>query len=444
MNNYVFIIDTNKQPLKPTTPKRARELLDKGKAAVFRRYPFTLILKKECQSIEPELELRIDPGSVVTGFALVNPKNEVIWGMELEHRGKQISKSLTKRAAFRRSRRSRKTRYRKKRFNRAKPSGWLAPSLMHRVQTTETWIKRICRYATVSTITIEKVKFDTQKLENPDIQGIEYQQGTLAGYTVREALLEHWGRKCAYCGAENVPLQIEHIKPKSKGGSSRFSNLTLACQCCNQTKGNQPIEEFLKDKPEIIKKIKQHCKKSLADAAAVNSTRNKIFEVAQQTGLLVQAGSGALAKLVRAKSNLPKAHWIDGSANSINEQPIKLLTHQPLIVTCKGHGNRQAVRGNSSGFPAISVKKDRDGNKMLTVVKPKQKYIHATAGDIVNVTLEQDRKHIKKGVYTARVKTPIPTGIEVKINGHRINTKLFDFVHRSDGYDYSFGNVLSS
>ncbi len=249
---------------------------------------------------------------------------------------------------------------------------------------------------------------------------------------------------CVYCGAENVPLQIEHIIPKSKSGSSRFSNLTLACQCCNQAKGNQPIEEFLKDKPEIIKKIKQHCKKSLADAAYVNSTRNKIFEVAQQTGLLVQAGNGALAKLVRAKSNLPKAHWIDASANSINEQPIKLLTHQPLIVTCKGHGNRQAVRCNSSGFPAISVKKDRDGNKMLTVVKPKQKYIHATAGDIVNVTLEKDRKHIKKGVYTARVKTPIPTGIEVKINGHRINTKLFDFVHRSDGYDYSFGNVLSS
>ena len=46
MNNYVFIIDTNKQPLKPTTPKRARELLNKGKAAVFRRYPFTLIQKR--------------------------------------------------------------------------------------------------------------------------------------------------------------------------------------------------------------------------------------------------------------------------------------------------------------------------------------------------------------------------------------------------------------
>ena len=443
MNNYVFVIDTNKQPLKPCTPKRARELQQKGKAKAFRRYPFTLILQNEATPLLPYLELRIDPGSQVTGFALVTPKNEIIWGMELEHRGREISESLTKRVGFRRSRRNRKTRYRKKRFNRSKPSGWLAPSLMHRVQTVETWIKRICRYAPVATITIEKVKFDTQKLENLDIQGVEYQQGTLAGYTVREALLEHWGRKCAYCGVENVPLQIEHIKPKSKGGSNRFSNLTLACECCNQTKGSQSVEEFLADKPEVLKKITSHCQKSLADAAAVNSTRNKIFEMAEATGLLVRSGSGALAKLVRAKSNLPKAHWIDAAANSINSQPIKLLTHQPLLVTCKGHGNRQAVRCNAKGFPAITVKQDKAGNKVVIKVKPKQIYTHVKAGDIVDVTLDKDRKHVKSGTYTARVKTPTKTGVEVKIDGNRISTKLFSFVHRSDGYDYTFASVLS-
>ncbi len=442
MNNYVFIIDSNKNQLKPTTPRRARELMSKGKAAVFRRYPFTLILKHGATTTEPYLELRIDPGSRFTGFALVNLKNEVIWAMELEHRGQQISESLTKRAGFRRSRRNRNTRYRKKRFNRSKPEGWLAPSLMHRVQTIETWTGRICRYSPVATITIEKVKFDSQKLENPNIQGVEYQQGTLAGYTVREALLEHWSRKCAYCGVENVPLQIEHIKPKSKGGSNRFSNLTLACECCNQAKGNKPVEEFLANKPDVLKKIKSHCQKSASDAAAVNSTRNKIFEIAKSTGLLVQAGSGALAKLVRNKSNLPKAHWIDAASNSINEQPVKLLTHQPLLVTCKGHGNRQAVRCNASGFPAITVKRDKQGNKVVIRVKPKQIYSHCKAGDIVNVTLEKDRKHIKAGAYTARVKTPTKKGVEVKINEHRISSNLFSFVHRSDGYDYTYVQPL--
>lgn len=443
MNNYVFMVDTNKQPLKPTTPKRARELLNKGKAAVLRRYPFTLILKQDRAAAKPYLELRIDPGSKVTGFALINQKNECIWGMELEHRGALISESLIKRAGFRRNRRNRQSRYRKKRFNRKKAEGWLPPSLMHRVQTVLTWIERICRYNPVVAIVIEKVKFDTQQLDNPNIKGIEYQQGTLAGYTIREALLEHWGRECAYCNARETPLQIEHILPRAKGGSNRFNNLTLACQPCNQAKGNRAIADFLKHKPDTLKKIQSHCKKSLNDAAAVNSTRNKLFAVAATIGLPVMAGNGALAKLVRAKSNLPKAHWIDAASNSLNQKTVKLLTHQPLLVTCKGHGNRQTVRCNSSGFPAITVKKNSHGRKIVTVVKPKQKYKHALAGDIVNVTLEKDRKHITKGVYTARVKTPTNTGVEVKINGHRISSKIFNFIHRSDGYDYKFSPVMS-
>ena len=41
----VFVLDANQQPLMPCHPARARELLSKGKAAVYRRYPFTIILK---------------------------------------------------------------------------------------------------------------------------------------------------------------------------------------------------------------------------------------------------------------------------------------------------------------------------------------------------------------------------------------------------------------
>ncbi|WP_197047582.1 HNH endonuclease, partial [Planktothrix serta] len=67
-----------------------------------------------------------------------------------------------------------------------------------------------------------------QQLENPEISGIEYQQGELQGYEVRQYLLEKWSRKCAYCGVENVPLEVEHIHPKSQGGTDRISNLTVA------------------------------------------------------------------------------------------------------------------------------------------------------------------------------------------------------------------------
>lgn len=83
-----------------------------------------------------------------------------------------------------------------------------------------------------------------QALENPDIEGAQYQQGTLAGYEVREYLLEKWGRTCAYCDAKDVPLQIEHIHPKAKGGSNRISNLTLACPSCNAKKQLCRLKSF--------------------------------------------------------------------------------------------------------------------------------------------------------------------------------------------------------
>ena len=119
----VFVIDTNKQPLNPLHPGRARLLLKQGKAAVYRRYPFTLILKRAVEQphLEP-LRVKIDPGSKTTGIALVNDgSSEVVWAAELMHRGEQIKRDMDKRRAVRRSRRQRKTRYRKPRFdNRGK------------------------------------------------------------------------------------------------------------------------------------------------------------------------------------------------------------------------------------------------------------------------------------------------------------------------------------
>ncbi|MUG97363.1 endonuclease [Scytonema sp. UIC 10036] len=446
MTNSVFVLSKNGKILKPTTPVRARILQSQGKAKKLKLFPFTLILEKEVdENVELYLELRVDPGAKFTGISLVDlKKNEVVWAMELEHRGLAIKMELIKRAGVRRSRRSRKLRYRKKRFARKKPSGWLPPSLRHRLLTTETWIKRLLKVAPIKSIAIESVKFDLQKLENPDIESIEYQQGTLFGYTLREALLEHWGRECAYCGKTDVPLQIEHIHCRSRGGSERFSNFTLSCEKCNQKKGTKPVEQFLKNKPEILKKIKSHQKKSLSDAAAVNSTRKAIFEMAHQFGLPVISGNGASTKMIRIQSGLPKQHWLDSSCVG-TDQIVKLRICQPLRVTCKGHGTRQVQRVNAKGFPAIaSVKKNPiTGKKEVKLVAKNQKYTHATTGDYVICFLNQDRKHVKAGIYRARVKTPTEKGVEVLISGHRIAVaqRHVKLIHCSDGYEYSFPRI---
>ncbi len=235
----VFVLDTNRQPLDPCHSARARELLRKGRAAVLRRYPFTIILKDRDGGAVTSHRLKLDPGSKTTGIAIVQEATgRVVWAGQLAHRGQLIRDSLLARRAIRRSRRQRKTRYRKARFlNRRRRDRWLAPSLQHRVLTTLTWARRLARVCPIAAISVELARFDTQLMQNPQVAGVAYQQGTLAGYEVREYLLEKWSRRCAYCGATSLPLQIEHLVPRARGGSDRVSNLTLACESCNQRKG---------------------------------------------------------------------------------------------------------------------------------------------------------------------------------------------------------------
>jgi 5-methylcytosine-specific restriction endonuclease McrA len=160
---------------------------------------------------------------------------------------------------------------------------------------------------------MELVRFDTQRLNNPEITGIEYQQGELFGYEVREYLLTKWNHQCAYCGASGVPLQVEHIYPKSKGGSNRVSNLCLACQPCNVKKGTQPIKQFLASKPDVLQQILAIAKRPLKDAAAVNSTRWALYHQLTATGLPVETGTGGLSKFNRTRLGLSKTHWLDAA-----------------------------------------------------------------------------------------------------------------------------------
>src|SRR5690349_3717113 len=106
----VFVLDSARKPSVPIYPGAARLLLTQGKAAVFRKLPFTIILKQDPpeQSFEP-LRLKIDPGSKTTGLAIVqDTSGEVVWAGEVTHWGQGIKKRLDDRRAIRRNRRQRK------------------------------------------------------------------------------------------------------------------------------------------------------------------------------------------------------------------------------------------------------------------------------------------------------------------------------------------------
>src|SRR5437763_7703153 len=306
------------EPAFPTKSGRARILLAQGKAAVLKRYPFTIILKVVIEKPEVHpLRIKIDPGSQTTGLALVNDRTgEVVFAAELSHRGDAIKKALDQRRAVRRGRRQRRTRYRQPRFaNRKRRAGWMAPSLESRVVNVLTWVKRLSGLCTISAISLELVKFDLQQMENPEISGVEYQQGTLFGYEIRHYLLEKWKRACSYCGIKEVPLQLEHIQAKANGGTDQVSNLTLACDCCNKAKGTQDIRVFLAETPDRLARILTQAKAPLKDSAAVNTIRWALYERLKTLGMPIECGSGGLTKFNRTIRELPKKHWIDASSD---------------------------------------------------------------------------------------------------------------------------------
>ena len=423
MSNYVFVIDTSKKPCNPIHPGAARHLLKSGKAAVFRRFPFTLILKTESTEPVREIQVKIDPGSKTTGIALTQG-SYVIWGAELSHRGRAIQKSLSSRSAIRRGRRNRHTRYRKCRsLNRARPEGWLAPSLQHRVETTLTIVNKIIKFAPITGISQELVRFDLQQLENPEISGIEYQQGELQGYEIREYLLQKWDRKCSYCGVKYVPLQIEHIYPKVKGGSNRISNLCLACDSCNKKKGVQDIETFLAKKPEVLKNIIAQAKQPLKDAAAVNSTRNALLNRLKETGLPVVTASGGKTKFNRSRLELHHTHWIDAACVG-DVDSLKLLTTKPLLIKATGHGTRQMCGTDKHGFPT----RHRTN---------KQVHFGFQTGDIIRAVVKAGKKI---GIYVGRIATRATGSFDIstsngKVSG--ISHKYCKAIHKKDGYSYS-------
>jgi 5-methylcytosine-specific restriction endonuclease McrA len=419
----VFVVDTEYRPLNPLQPGEARRLLSAGEAAVWRRYPFTLILKRAVPEAEPEpLRMKLDPGSKMTGLALVNDATgQVVWAGELAHRGQVIREALLTRRTIRRARRQRSTRYRPARFaNRRRPAGWLPPSLASRISNVLTWVQRLQRLAPIVAISQELVRFDTQLLQHPEVSGVEYQQGELAGYEVREYLLEKWGRTCAYCGAAGVPLQVEHITPRTRGGSNRVSNLTIACEPCNLTKGTRTATEF--GHPEV----QARAKLPLHDAAAVNATRWALHQRLQATGLPVEVGTGGRTKWNRTQRGLAKAHWTDAACVGASTPAVLRVTAvRPLTIRAKGRESRQMCRMDRFGFPRSSAKSARRVQGFQT-------------GDLVRAVVTSGAR---VGTYVGRVAVRATGSFNIATAHGTVQGVRAHFcrlLQRVDGYAYGY------
>ena len=216
----VFVLDRSKKPLDMISHAKARILLKNRLAVVHKIYPFTIRLRdNSCVGKDKAYTVKLDPGSRHTGVAIVDNKNQVVMLAEIEHRGHLIKKDLVSRRMIRRSRRSRKTRYREARFlNRTKPKGWIAPSVKSRADNVINFIKKYKKLININKVMIESVSFDVAQMSsNTELLGNDYQEGNLYQNKLRSFIFSRSGGKCVYCGAKAT--EIDHVIPRSSGGN---------------------------------------------------------------------------------------------------------------------------------------------------------------------------------------------------------------------------------
>lgn len=421
----VFVVDRHQHPLMPCTEKRARLLLTRQRAVIHRLVPFTIRLKDrlvQASALQPVV-LKVDPGSRTTGLALAREEivsagrvHHALHLAHLAHRGTAVHASLLQRAAYRRRRRGANLRYRAPRFlNRRRRARWLPPSLLSRVGNVLTWAQRYQRLVPLGRIEIERVRFDTQLLQNPSIAGLDYQQGTLAGWEVRIYLLVKWARCCAYCGAANQMLEVEHIVPKSRGGSDRISNLCLACHSCNQAKGPQTAAEF------GHMAVQAQAKQPLADVAAMNATRFALVERLRGLGLPVNGWSGGRTRWNRDRFGLPKSHALDALCVG-DLAGVEAGGGQTLLIEAVGRGQYQRTNVDAAGFPR--------GYRM------RQKRVRGfQTGDLVKADVPAPLKTAgnHRGSVAVRASGSFRVG---RVDG--IGWRYCHLVQRADGYAYQW------
>ena len=403
---------------------KARILLKNRLAVVHKIYPFTIRLKdNSCVGNDKTYTVKFDPGSKHTGVAITDNKDSVVMLAEIEHRGHLIKKDLTSRRMIRRHRRNRKTRYREARFqNRTKPEDWLAPSVKSRANNVINFIKKYKKILNINKVLIERVSFDVaQMTSDTKLWGVAYQQGPLYQTKLKSYLFKKCNGRCVYCG--NKAEEIEHIVPKSKGGTDSPYNLVIACKKCNKLKGKSSLKEF----GELMNKDYSHLepKKLPRDASIVQAARNYMVKEITKLVSDTTLHDAWFTKYNRDELGLPKEHYYD--ALSVGEVPSKFnfLTDKILLISAKGRGSRQMCRVDKYGFPRTSPKGSKSVKGFQT-------------GDMVKAIVP---KGLKQGEYLGKVAVRSSGKFDIQTKTKTIegiNHKYCHLIQRGDGYLYSY------
>lgn len=329
----VFVLNKNKNPLMPTTPRKARLLLKEGKAKVIKRTPFTIQLKYGSTGYKQPITLGVDSGFKYIGLSATTEKQEVYAG-DVQLRSDIVDLN-SERRQYRRTRRSRKTRYREPRFlNRGnKSKGWLAPSIQHKLDSHIKIIAQIKSILPITKTIVEVAAFDVQKIKNPEVKNEQYQKGEQLGFwNVREYVLYRDGHKCQHCKGKSKDkiLNVHHIESRKTGGD-RPSNLIVLCKTCHDKH----------HKGKIKLKIKKA--NGFKAEAFMSMVRWKLINQLKESGENVSHTYGYFTKHKRIKNGLTKSHINDAYviANGNGQSRLDVHYKQKQVRKC----NRKLFKG---------------------------------------------------------------------------------------------------
>ena len=308
----VFVLNKHGNPLMPCNPRKARLLLKQQKAVVVKQMPFTIRLLYGSSGYKQPVSLGVDAGSKHIGIAAATEK-EVLFAEELMPRNDVVNLMSTRRQN-RMSRRSRKTRYRKERFNNrvhSKHKGWLAPSIEVKIQEHITAIKHVQQILPLTEIHVETAEFDTQRMKameegKPLPVGTDYQLGEMYdNYNIRQYVLKRDNYTCQCCGkhGDGVKLHVHHLETRKTGGNAP-SNLITLCEDCHKA-----IHAGTKALPA---RKATRSTKSMRDAAFMGIMRKTLLErLRAELDIPVTGTYGYITKLYRDLYHIEKSHIND-------------------------------------------------------------------------------------------------------------------------------------
>ena len=316
----VYVLNKNGQPLMPTNRHgKVRRLLKINKAKVIKRCPFTIQLLYNTTNCIQNITLGVDAGSKHIGLSATT-KDKVLFEADVELRN-DITKLLEARRKFRHSRRNRKTRYRKRRFNNrvsSKRKGWLAPSIEHKIQTHFAMVEKVHKMLPITKIVAETASFDMQLLKaqlegEPIPKGMDYQKGELTGWNIREYIFHRDNYTCQWCkGKSKDSILVTHHHAYWKGDhTNKPSSLITLCNTCNDSKYHKKEANRLWGwEPKITNSYKH--------ATFMNVMKWVFYNRLKEIYANVSMTYGYITKNTRIKNNLPKTHYLDARCISGN------------------------------------------------------------------------------------------------------------------------------